>query len=553
MRALLPMLLLAAGAVPLHAQQKLFESIEVRVVNVDVVVTDKAGRPVPGLTRGDFQLFENGKAEPITNFYEVRGSGTAAALPTPEAPAAAEPAPDLKSRRFLMFLDDYSLSAGSRKQVLVSLGKFIETDLQPGDTVSIVEWLHGIHIIVPFTSDRKQLQDGIARLHRHYAGKTAEDEENHIKSDCRVFLLMVDAGGRGVTHASAQQECMDEVDVYEQTAGASLRELLSDIARTTGSLAGIDGKKVLLLAGSELPERPGLALRQFALTLFGVDGAAGMAVMQSLNEQFSIEKLAREANANGVTIYAIDARGLSLGMSAEEEPVQGEAPDLASVEDFIRYSNNAKSFHDLAAMTGGTAVLNTPNFDLAFESVASDTSSYYSLGYRPSNPENTSDRAIVVKVRNRDLRVRGRMSVALRTVDERMGDRVIANIFHDGVSGGWPIGVRAGSPAKSGRYFKVPIDVSIPSTVTLLPQGDHLTGGFTVYVAVADADGRISNVVKRPNEIRLPAKLEPQLRSRPLQFSAEVLVRPGANTLSVAVVDSIGGTTGFARMIVNAR
>src|SRR6266849_894846 len=68
-------------ALPFDAQEKLVESIEVHVVNVDVVVTDRAGNPVPGLKREDFELYENGKPQAISNFYEVS--------PSPPAPLPA--------------------------------------------------------------------------------------------------------------------------------------------------------------------------------------------------------------------------------------------------------------------------------------------------------------------------------------------------------------------------------------------------------------------------------------------------------------------------------
>src|SRR5258705_3057359 len=87
-----------------------FESIDVRVVNVDVVVTDGDGKRVLGLTKDDFELFEEKKPQSITNFSEIR-------LGTPARPAAeprgdvvpasesAEPPP----RRFVLFVDNYSL------------------------------------------------------------------------------------------------------------------------------------------------------------------------------------------------------------------------------------------------------------------------------------------------------------------------------------------------------------------------------------------------------------------------------------------------------------
>src|SRR3954468_4562413 len=85
----------------LHAQTS--ESIDVRIVNVDVTVTSK-GAPVTGLTRDDFEIFEDGKQQKITNFYasETKAAVTASATPANAAPApaaAAEPEQDPRFRR----------------------------------------------------------------------------------------------------------------------------------------------------------------------------------------------------------------------------------------------------------------------------------------------------------------------------------------------------------------------------------------------------------------------------------------------------------------------
>ena len=54
-----------------QAQEKVTETVEVRVVNVDVVVRDRAGNPVHGLSKDDFELYQNGKKQVITNLYEA--------------------------------------------------------------------------------------------------------------------------------------------------------------------------------------------------------------------------------------------------------------------------------------------------------------------------------------------------------------------------------------------------------------------------------------------------------------------------------------------------
>src|SRR5687768_11349474 len=64
---------LAVVAWPAIAQQKLppaGDTIDVSIVNVDVFVTDKQGKRVAGLTPNDFEIRENGRVQPITNFAE---------------------------------------------------------------------------------------------------------------------------------------------------------------------------------------------------------------------------------------------------------------------------------------------------------------------------------------------------------------------------------------------------------------------------------------------------------------------------------------------------
>src|SRR5437660_1687862 len=49
------------------------ETIEVSLVNIDVFVKDQSGKQVHGLTKDDFEVYENGLRQPITNFAEYTG------------------------------------------------------------------------------------------------------------------------------------------------------------------------------------------------------------------------------------------------------------------------------------------------------------------------------------------------------------------------------------------------------------------------------------------------------------------------------------------------
>src|SRR5687768_11333164 len=72
----------ATQPAPAPAEQTFFEVIDVRVVNVEVVVTDREGKPVPGLAREDFELLENGRPVEI-NYFHAESAAAADATPAP--------------------------------------------------------------------------------------------------------------------------------------------------------------------------------------------------------------------------------------------------------------------------------------------------------------------------------------------------------------------------------------------------------------------------------------------------------------------------------------
>src|SRR5215211_5451744 len=66
------------------------ETIDVRVVNIEAVVTDASGKPMRGLSAGDFRLLVDGQEVPVEYFTEVEEGTSVAPKPTdaPTAPAA---------------------------------------------------------------------------------------------------------------------------------------------------------------------------------------------------------------------------------------------------------------------------------------------------------------------------------------------------------------------------------------------------------------------------------------------------------------------------------
>ena len=113
------------------------ESIEVSIVNVDTVVTDKQGHRIHGLRREDFEVYENGVRQPITNFgeYASEREATSAGVATPSAVAgaahvAAQPLPHQK-RTIIVFVERFQL-ASFRSDPMFAAMKNVQEDLLRG-------------------------------------------------------------------------------------------------------------------------------------------------------------------------------------------------------------------------------------------------------------------------------------------------------------------------------------------------------------------------------------------------------------------------------------
>ena len=153
---------------------KLVETVDVRVINLDVVVTDKRGNRIHGLKKEDFEIFENGVPKTISNFYEVESAPKSAATPaTPNAPplslAAIEQIPDNQKRRIIFYVDNLSLMPFNRNRVFKEMKEFAKTVLRPGDEAMVATFNRSMKIRAAFTRDPIQIQQTLDTL----AGESA--------------------------------------------------------------------------------------------------------------------------------------------------------------------------------------------------------------------------------------------------------------------------------------------------------------------------------------------------------------------------------------------
>lgn len=555
-----PMKWLAAVAVgaslglTLAAQEKLTETVEVRVVNVDVVVTDRAGNPVHGLTKDDFEVFENGKKQTVTNLYEISAvSPLVGAQATTTAAATVETAAtpvETRRRRIMVFLDNYSLDPARRADVLKSVERFVDQQKQAQDEVALVAWNRSVKIVAPFTSDIAVLKQGINAMRaKGFGGLSFPQEKERVRAECQRYYDQAESNL--ISYQDAFDESRGAVRSYAEEAYLTSKILLDGLRSTLAAFAGLDGKKVLVFAGAHLPQSPGEDIafwlyRTYQRQLRNLS-AMNVVDLPRTAARINLEEVAALASADDVAMYFIDGGNTSDYSTS----VENRGAETSGAEQLLEANNTADAFRRLAEVTGGSVVTRWQNFDVAFDTVARDLNSYYSVGFKPETTV-TGNRRVSVKVRNPQYNVRARMLYTPKSPEVDINQRLIANLVHGEMKGDWAITVHTGTPERDGKYFKVPMEISIAPTLTLLPAGSDMAGGYTVYILMGNA-GAMSKVMKTVQDVRVPAAGEAALRKQPLTFTGTLMVRPGENTLSVAVVDRVSSATGFARTTVSAQ
>ncbi|MGZ8852261.1 MAG: VWA domain-containing protein [Thermoanaerobaculia bacterium] len=533
----------APTAQPATDIPKLVENIDVRIINVDVVVTDKKGMVITGLNKDDFEIFENGVPKPISNFYAVEGGRPTeveppapAPAPTSTArPAAREELPDNLKRRIIFYIDNLSMAPFNRNRVFKSMKEFAKSTMRPGDEAMIATFNRSMKVRVPFTRDPVQIEQMLDSIAGESAMGTSNTSERKQVQD-------------RIKDTDSYDEALASARAYAQSVEHDLRQSAESLNGLMTTLAGVEGKKVLVLASEGFPMQPGREVFQYIDEVanqknwrFSGTILEGM----SFDSTSLIQSVARTANANGITMYTVHAAGLSGG---NEMSAENASPTPVSVSQAI-ITNTTDSMRLMADMTGGLASIQTNNFAQAFRNIERDLSTYYSLGYRASTERVDRQRQLRVRVKNKNYVARSRQTFVEKSTFAEMNDKVIANLLYKTKQNDLKILVRLGSPVETDELYRVPLEIQIPmDSLTLLPQGDdQYVGGFDVYVAVANKDGDMSDVSRKTHQIRVPTPDLARSRGKYYAYSLDLLMEKGLNRISIGVVDNVTNVNGFAR------
>lgn len=381
------------------------ESIKIStsLIQVDVTVTDKNGNVVMDLRPEEFEIYQNGKKQTITNFSFISAEKTTG-NPNPQTVKPDKntiPIPPVKlkteqvRRTYALVVDDLGINFGNIVWVKQSLKKFINEQMREGDLVAIIRTGSGIGALQSFTSDKRQLIAAIEKIRWNPQGRggisTFEPIGTTLKQD-RDGMMKSDGSLRTV------QGTDEEIDFLKQT---------EEYRRENFSVGTLGALNYIIRGMSNLPGRKSVILFSEGFVLTSNN---------SPNQTFdTLRYLADLANRASVVIYTIDPRGLQVPMFEAQDRVEDLFDSRTTTEIESRrnnFSESQASLQYLAYQTGGVPFINQNNIDKGLRQAVNDQGSYYLLGYQPDddtfNPKKNKYNQLDVKVTRPGVKVRHR-------------------------------------------------------------------------------------------------------------------------------------------------
>jgi VWFA-related protein len=526
----------------------------VELVSVDVVVLDKDGQPVPGLTAADFTVREDGAPQSIASFEAVRFDESAPSAAVPGVVSSNVEERVRPDRSFTIVYDDVHLTAIGSKLAQAEVGKLVDT-MAAGDVMTIVPTSGAPWWTSRMPGGRDDLKAYLASLKPQKvkdqgAGRLADWEamQIHYRRDPQVLAVVARrwyengliaettpkdasiARDRDVDPGLAliRAKATEQYNRAAQLAVASL----DVVERVAGALAAGRGRKTVLVVSE------------------------GFLYDSTRREYRDLVRAAREANA---VLYFFDARGtLGADPPANEaefgRPIQDE-DRLSIVRNF---SHDAEGSESVALDTGGRAFKGTDNLADGMEKVVRESRTYYLLGFASSNTKRDGKfRKLEVKVSRPGVDVRARPGYYAAGDDDKkrkadpkaLDPRVRAGLDSPLLSDGIPMRMTSyvlGSGASGSSTALLVADVDLRA-VAFESKGDRRVGALDTYVVVTPRDGGDVKRVEKRLDLALPPELLGRLQKEGLPLLRDFELSPGTYQARLLVRDARGSALGSVR------
>ena len=504
------------------ARRTYTDTLEVKSLNLEVVVADRDGQRAPELAMGDFKLFVDDEPVPIEYFTEVRNGAYVHTVDRYKAGGVVAGKPSGTS--FLVFIDEFFALDEDKKKVLTALkGRVEDGEWPPLDRVAIVAWDgRGIEVITDWTSDKAAVLAAIdTAAGRPGLGNLRQAE----RKEQGVALDPSDLEGSAADGGDRYRLDTEERIYAEMLAS----QLEGTVGAATAAMRGLDvipGRKALVLLSGGWP--------------MNVDDWVGQSPSRSIEESRVpsgadlYEPLAETANLLGYSIFGVDVPGRLRSSGSGESRVTG------SVVSFLEEELH-ETLRFLSAETGGLPLIDGDRIG-ALGEVGRDAESFYWLGFTPSWSRNDTRHGIRVEVNRPDVSIRtraGYLDAAPRTqVAMAVKSSLLFGMGRP--SSELQLAVGEVEPAGDGLFY-VDIEMSIPISILTIQESDSgYDAEASLFAAALDASGGRTEIPPTPLLLSSPV---PFPTKGLVAHSVTLTLRESTERVAMALYDVYGGKT----------
>jgi len=418
------------------------------LVRVDAYPTLN-GQAVKDLTAADFEVLEDGVPQKVESFelVEVRAGGPQESRREPntvrESLAMAE---DARARIFVIYLDTYFTDIPASHRIQRPLINLLNRIVGDDDLFAVM------------TPDMSARDLALARRSTTLEGYLSKywfwGQRSRLYPDDPVEQRYLECfperstGRQCAMPANNNAQVSEPDNFYAGIANEMIQRRrekrvldgLADLSRHLGGLRD-ERKAVIAISNAWLLFHPNPSLTRIApcerppgrgqidttpdgrITTDRMRSDYGFSkydcdtdrqTLAGLDNAQDYRDLMDVANANNVSFYPVDARGLAaFDRDLSETPVLGPADEIRLVQ------TRVESLRTLADNTDGLAVVNTNDLDKGLQRIVDDMTSYYLLGYYSTDTKlDGKVRKIKVRVKRDGVDVRARRSYRAATEEE---------------------------------------------------------------------------------------------------------------------------------------
>ena len=522
--------------------------VQTNLVEVPVIVRDRAGHAIGNLKQEDFHITDKGKHQEITKFAVVKSAGQAvpapdaraeAPSPTAPAPAAAPGSPSVPTRFVAFVFDDVHIRFEDLPQVRSAVVKYLTTSLSPQDRVALVT-TSGKNS-VDFTANFAEVNAALLKvvpssfapaMMRHcievsYFQAVQVEQQVGIPPSgddaSRSLALRVaifDASQCVKDPRAAFDLAVDEImQAYEAGARES-RAALNGLKELVRRMAVLPGQRVIVLV------------------------SPGFFVSPDLQTQNSeLEALAIRSK---VLINTIDARGVWTDPSFDASRIGAAPPPENAAFRRIDMNVAADELIALAQDTGGTVHLDN-DFLEAVRKAAAAPEYLYILGFVPQDLKlDGSFHALKVTASSGEkvtLQARRGYWAPKHSDDEATVSRqeIEDAVFSRDEVHSLPVDMHT-RLTKAGEQAKLTVLTSVDlKLVHLRKAEDRNRNDLTIVAALFDTNGNFLAGTQKLVELRLRDDTVARLEQKPpIVINTDFDVKPGGYLVRLVVRDAEG-------------